>query len=49
MLQDCQLSEDVELLFQQGVLLHEEDDNQKTHIPDRKIFMAIISEIEGAQ
>ena len=45
-LQDRQLSEDVELLFQQGVPLHEEDDDQKTHFPDREIFMAIISEIQ---
>ena len=44
--QDRQLSEDVELPFQQGVPLKEEDDNQKTCSSDREIFMAIISEIQ---
>jgi len=37
-------SEDIELPFQEGVPLQEED-NQKTLSPDREIFMAIISEI----
>ena len=45
-LQDRQLSEDVELPFQQDVPLQEEDDDQKTHFPDREIFMSIISEIQ---
>ena len=36
----------MELPFQQGVPLQEEDDDQKTHFPDREISMAIISEIQ---
>jgi len=40
-----QPSENVELPFQQGVPLRE-DDTSKIYNPDREIFMAIISEIE---
>ena len=43
--QDRQHLEDAELPFQEGTPLQEED-NQKIPLPNREIFMAIISKIE---